>query len=102
MTDWFFPEGMNHHELFAGVPGVQQVMQAFARRVAGLGKLPAAPGERHEAKRREVDVLVVGAGPSGIAVAVKAAKEKRSVSSTTPSSRAGPRSPQVRPRSSTR
>src|SRR5690348_4294251 len=21
MTDWFFPEGMNHHELFAGIPG---------------------------------------------------------------------------------
>src|ERR1700758_3621289 len=40
MADWFFPEGMNHHELFAGVPGVQRVMQAFARRVAGLGKLP--------------------------------------------------------------
>src|SRR5215472_5786719 len=40
MTDWFFPEGMNHHELFAGVPGVQSLMQAFARRVAGLGKMP--------------------------------------------------------------
>src|SRR5215468_11164556 len=34
MTDWFFPKGMNHHELFAGVPGVQQIMQTFARRVA--------------------------------------------------------------------
>ena len=20
VADWFFPEGMNHHELFAGVP----------------------------------------------------------------------------------
>ena len=41
MTDWFFPEGLNHHELFAGVPGVQSIMQSFARRVAGLGRLPA-------------------------------------------------------------
>src|SRR5437867_1026033 len=40
VTDWFFPKGMNHHELFAGVPGVQRIMQTFARRVAGLGKLP--------------------------------------------------------------
>src|ERR1700690_3632537 len=40
MTDWFFPDGMNHHELFASVPGVQSVMQAFARRVAGLGRMP--------------------------------------------------------------
>ncbi|MDP9150643.1 MAG: (2Fe-2S)-binding protein [Myxococcota bacterium] len=23
MADWFFPEGMNHHELLAGVPGLQ-------------------------------------------------------------------------------
>ncbi len=42
MADWFFPEGMNHHELFAGVPGVQRVLQGFARRVAGLGRLPGA------------------------------------------------------------
>jgi sarcosine oxidase subunit alpha len=78
-TDWFFPEGMNHHELFAGVPGVQQVMQALARRVAGLGKLPAKVGERHAALRRDVDALVVGGGPSGIAAAVSLAKQKRSV-----------------------
>src|SRR3984957_18000592 len=37
VTDWFFPRGMNHHELFAGVPGLQGLMQTFARRVAGLG-----------------------------------------------------------------
>lgn len=81
MTDWFFPEGMNHHELFAGVPGVQRVMQAFARRVAGLGKLPAVTGERPAARaeRREADVLVVGSGPSGMAVAVELSKKGRSV-----------------------
>jgi NADPH-dependent 2,4-dienoyl-CoA reductase/sulfur reductase-like enzyme len=78
-TDWFFPQGMNHHELFAGVPGVQQVMQVFARRVAGLGKLPAKPGETHRATRREVDALVVGAGPSGIAAAVALSKQGREV-----------------------
>ena len=70
MTDWFFPEGMNHHELFAGIPGVQTIMQGFARRVAGLGKLPARELAGRKAKRREVDAVIVGAGASGMAVAV--------------------------------
>ncbi|HEY1691216.1 MAG TPA: (2Fe-2S)-binding protein [Polyangiaceae bacterium] len=79
MADWFFPEGMNHHELFAGVPGVQRVMQAFARRVAGLGRLPrdAAPPQR--ATRRAADVLVVGAGAAGMMAAVELARRGRKV-----------------------
>jgi sarcosine oxidase subunit alpha len=79
MTDWFFPDGMNHHELFAGIPGVQRVMQVFARRVAGLGKLPAkAEGPRGAARVNE-DVLVVGAGPAGMAVANAALARGRAV-----------------------
>ncbi len=74
MTDWFFPDGMNHHELFAGVPGVQSAMQLFARRVAGLGLLPEprAVEPPRDARRKPVDVLVVGAGPAGMAMAVAA------------------------------
>lgn len=69
-ADWFFPRGMNHHEMFAGVPGVQQVMQAFARRVSGLGELPDAPAEPAPPMRTvETDVLVVGGGPFGMAAA---------------------------------
>jgi sarcosine oxidase subunit alpha len=79
VTDWFFPQGMNHHELFAGVPGVQQVMQAFARRVAGLGKIPEQAGERHAARRREVDALVVGSGPSGMSAAIALRDRGRTV-----------------------
>ncbi len=79
MTDWFFPEGMNHHELFAGVPGVQSIMQSFARRVAGLGRLPAEGERPRMSGRRSVDVVVVGAGPSGLAVASHAAARGRTV-----------------------
>ena len=79
MTDWFFPEGMNHHELFAGVPGVQSVMQAFARRVAGLGKLPADIEAPHPAARRVADAVVVGGGPSGMAIATLLARAGRAV-----------------------
>ncbi len=79
MTDWFFPEGMNHHELFAGVPGIQSIMQGFARRVAGLGKLPALAEAPRKAARRALDVVVVGAGPAGMAVAAKLAGVGRAV-----------------------
>lgn len=79
MTDWFFPEGMNHHELFAGVPGIQTIMQGFARRVAGLGKLPLEGTPPRKADRRAADVVVVGAGPSGMAVAARLARAGRKV-----------------------
>lgn len=80
VTDWFFPEGMNHHELFAGVPGVQTVMQAFARRVAGLGRLPGGEsGTLPAASRRHEDVCVVGSGPSGMATALAFLRRGRKV-----------------------
>ena len=79
VTDWFFPEGLNHHELFAGVPGVQQVMQIFARRVAGLGRLPDKASEPRLAKRRKLDVLVIGSGASGMAIASELAMRGRDV-----------------------
>ena len=79
MADWFFPEGMNHHELLAGVPGVQRVMLAFARRVAGLGRLPKETTEPRAATRRDADVLVVGAGASGMAAALELARRGRRV-----------------------
>ncbi len=79
VTDWFFPEGMNHHELFAGVPGVQQVMQVFARRVAGLGRIPTKAGEARPATRRALDVLVIGAGPFGIQKALALREAGREV-----------------------
>lgn len=69
-TDWFFPKGLNHHELFAGVPVAEQVMAKVARQLAGLGTLPetAAP-PRGPAKTLTCDALVVGGGISGLSAA---------------------------------
>jgi sarcosine oxidase subunit alpha len=80
MTDWFFPEGLNHNEVFAGVPGAQRVLQGLARRVAGLGRLPDASDDgARPARRRELDALVVGAGPAGMATALELAARGRQV-----------------------
>jgi sarcosine oxidase subunit alpha len=85
VADWFFPEGMNHHELLAGVPGAARVLQAFARRVAGLGKLPepgrnpGSPLVAARAARRDADAIVVGSGPSGMATAMALAESGRRV-----------------------
>lgn len=70
VTDWFFPRGMNHHELVAGVPGLEPIARAVARRVAGAGKLPTGTHPAGDAVRRTVDALVVGAGPGGMAAAI--------------------------------
>ena len=70
LTDWLFPRGMNHHEMFAGVPIAEQVMQKVARQLAGLGQLPDREGPpRQPAERLEIDTVVVGAGASGLAAA---------------------------------
>jgi sarcosine oxidase subunit alpha len=79
MTDWFFPQGMNHHELLAGIPGGSRLMQTLARRVAGLGRLPKEAAAPTRARRREADVLIVGAGPAGMAVALGLVERGRKV-----------------------
>lgn len=73
VADWFFSDGIDHHHLLAGVPGVSAVMQSIARRVAGLGTLPDAVAHPTAADTRDVDVLVIGTGPSGLAAASRLA-----------------------------
>jgi sarcosine oxidase subunit alpha len=68
-TDFLFPRGMDHHRLFAGIRGVSSVVQSFARRVAGLGRIPDEPLEAQPAEERELDVLIVGGGRNGLAAA---------------------------------
>jgi len=65
-TDWFYPSGMNHHEMFTWNEQVNRVMQAVARRVAGVGTLPDAPAPRVASPEHALDVLVVGGGPAGL------------------------------------
>jgi sarcosine oxidase subunit alpha len=70
VNDWFFPGGMNHHEVFIGVPGAEPFLRVFARRISGLGHLPDDPLPIVTGARRAAPVVVVGAGAAGLAAAV--------------------------------
>ncbi|HEX4621764.1 MAG TPA: FAD-dependent oxidoreductase, partial [Myxococcaceae bacterium] len=72
---WLFPHGLDHHEMFAGVPVAEQVMAKVARHLAGLGLLPdAAAPARLPAQRIDTQVAIVGAGPAGLGAAEGLAK----------------------------
>jgi sarcosine oxidase subunit alpha len=68
-SDFMFPQGFDHHRLFAGVAGLTNVVQAFARRIAGLGQMPDAVAPVRDAQKRAVDVLVIGGGAAGLSAA---------------------------------
>jgi len=69
VTDWFFPKGIDHHHLMAGVPALGGLMQSFARKIAGLGRLPSEIEPPRDARIVEADVSIVGAGLAGLVVA---------------------------------
>lgn len=66
-ADWFFPGGMNHHEMFTWARPVNRAMQEIARRVAGIGTLPDEASAPTPVERVRVDVLVIGGGVAGLA-----------------------------------
>jgi sarcosine oxidase subunit alpha len=74
VTDWFFPNGIDHHELLAGVPGASDLMQTFARQLAGIGRLPDVAVAPTEPRRSQVDVLVVGGSLAGLRCALELAR----------------------------
>jgi sarcosine oxidase subunit alpha len=68
-ADFLFPQGIDHHRLMAGVPGLSPLVGNFARRIAGLGRLAdATPGVLPAAQRR-VPLLIVGGGRRGLTAA---------------------------------
>lgn len=69
VTDWFFPNGIDHHHLLVGVPGLSEAMQGFARKLAGLGRMPSVLRPERPARRAATDVLVVGGGLAGLTAA---------------------------------
>lgn len=78
VVDWMFPKGMNHHTLMTGSAVLSAITQKVVRQLSGLGELPDRPPPPDEAippaSFEHPDVLVIGAGPAGLAAAVEAAR----------------------------
>jgi sarcosine oxidase subunit alpha len=79
VTDWFFAKGIDHHHMLAGVPGLSDVMQSVASKVAGMGRLPSTPDLPRPARRLEADVVVIGGGLSGVTIAARLGADGRRV-----------------------
>ena len=81
-VDLATPRGLDHHRLGTSSPLASRAAVAVARRLAGVGRLPAlaAPPARPDPPAEElVDALVVGAGPAGLAAAEALAESGRQV-----------------------
>jgi sarcosine oxidase subunit alpha len=97
--DWFFPKGLDHHEMFAGVPVAEQVMAKVARQLAGLGLLPASPApQRPPVQILRTRVAVVGGGAAGLSPA-RACPSSSSSASASPAVGSSPGRPSQRLRS---
>lgn len=72
--DFVFSKRLNYHELFTSPPWLNQALQKAVLTFAGTGDLPDAPGPVPPLRSRKVEVLVIGAGPGGLAAALAAAQ----------------------------
>lgn len=73
VTDFMFPAGLDHHEMFTWSKPANRTMQLVAREIAGVGTLPESPEPKRPVERRTVDVLVIGGGAAGALVGAKTA-----------------------------
>lgn len=70
-ADFLFPQGIDHHRLMAGVPGISPLVGNFARRIAGLGRLADHAPSVSPAEALELEVLIVGGGRRGLSAAAQ-------------------------------
>jgi sarcosine oxidase subunit alpha len=68
-ADFVFSDGLDHHHLLTGSRILGLVALEVARRLAGLGELPAQPQQVAAGTLRQVRLAIVGAGPAGLAAA---------------------------------
>jgi sarcosine oxidase subunit alpha len=83
VNDWLspiFPAGFYYKTFMWPRPAWAAIYEPLIRRAAGLGRAPTLPDpDRYESRFAHCDVLVVGAGPAGLAAALAAADGGASV-----------------------
>ena len=72
--DFVFPKVLHYQEMFTRPLALNKLLQKGMRVFSGLGDLPDEPLPVPPLREREDEVLVVGAGPAGIAAALAAAE----------------------------
>jgi len=72
--DFAFPKRLAYHEMFTSPAWLNKALQRAVLTFAGTGDLPDRPGPVPPLHRKSVEVLVIGAGPAGIAAALEAAR----------------------------
>src|SRR3954453_2931676 len=68
-ADFLFADGLDHHHLLTGSRLLGRVALEVARRLAGLGELPEAVRLPVTGEVRVAGLVIVGAGPAGLAAA---------------------------------
>ena len=72
--DFVFPRKLNYHEMMTAPRWLNRIVQQTVRTFSGSGALPDQPAPIPPLREREVEVLVIGGGPAGIAAALSAAE----------------------------
>jgi sarcosine oxidase subunit alpha len=92
LIDLATPDGLDHHHLGTSSLPLNLAVVAFARRLAGVGRLPEhPPGAPSTPVEERFDALVVGAGPAGLSAAGALAESGRQVLLADAEPRAGGR-----------
>jgi sarcosine oxidase subunit alpha len=80
VIDPLTPGGLDVHHLLVHPLPVNRALVAFTRRLAGFGRMPERPAPAGpRASTEDLDALVLGAGPAGLAAAEVLAAAGRSV-----------------------
>lgn len=70
-VDFLYPGGIDHHHLMTRFKLLNEATKLVARRLAGVGYVPTVEVSGREPRLLKRDVVIIGAGPSGLRYAAQ-------------------------------